>query len=56
MKTEYQLSLEKWARNLSDEQLNNYMQSLERFSDQELDALFFEDLRRMSDKTKAKLS
>lgn len=47
MKTEYQKSLEVWASGLSDEQLSKYMESLERFSDDELDALFYEDARRM---------
>lgn len=47
MKTEYQKSLEKWVRGLTDEQLSKYMESLERFNDDELDALFYEDARRM---------
>jgi hypothetical protein len=54
MKSEYQLSLELWAKNLTNDQLSNYMNFLERFSDQELDVLFFEDCRRLGniDKTK----
>lgn len=48
MKTEYQNSLLNWAKNLSDEKLSEYLNSLEKFSDTELDALFFEDIRRMT--------
>jgi hypothetical protein len=47
MKSEYQLSLELWAKNLTNDQLSNCMNFLDRFSDQELDVLFFEDLRRL---------
>lgn len=43
----YQVSLLNWVKNLSDEQLAEYMNSLEQFSDNELDALFFEELRRL---------
>ena len=48
MKTEYQASLQNWAKNLSDEKLSEYLNSLEKFSDTELDALLFEDIRRMT--------
>ena len=47
MKTVYQESLEAWARGLTDEKLNDYMSELERFTDDELDALFAEDIRRL---------
>lgn len=51
MKTEYKASLLNWVKNLSDEQLSEYINSSEQFSDNELDALFFEDIRRMTIKT-----
>lgn len=47
MNTEYQNSLSKWVKNLSDEKLSEYINSPENFSDSELDALFLEDIRRM---------
>lgn len=46
--TEYQKSLQAWAAGLSDEQLNSYMSELEKFTDDEVDALFHEDIKRMS--------
>jgi hypothetical protein len=47
MKTEYQKSLQAWAGSLTDGQLAQYVESLDRFSDDELDALTAEDVRRM---------
>jgi hypothetical protein len=47
MKTEYQKSLQAWAGGLTDGQLAQYMESLDLFSDDELDALTVEDVRRM---------
>lgn len=49
--TEYQKSLQEWVSNLSDEQLNNYMNDLSKFNDAELDALFFEDIKRIGKST-----
>lgn len=46
--TEYQKALQAWAANLSDDVLNSYMNDLSQFSDAELDALFYEDIKRMS--------
>lgn len=45
--TEYQKSLQEWVSNLSDEQLNNYMNDLSKFNDAEFDALFFEEIKRI---------
>ena len=47
MKTEYQKSLQAWVSGLTDNQLGEYVESLDRFSDDELDALTIEDVRRM---------
>jgi hypothetical protein len=47
MQTEYQQSLENWAKNLSDETLGRYMDMLDRFKIDELDALLREDLNRI---------
>lgn len=46
--TEYQKSLQEWAASLSDDALNSYMNDLSQFNDAELDALFYEDIKRMS--------
>jgi len=47
MKTEYQKSLQTWAGGLTDGQLAQYVESLDRFSDDEVDALVIEDARRI---------
>ena len=47
MQTEYQKSLETWVRDLTDSQLGAYIESLDRFNDDEVDALIIEDSRRM---------
>ena len=47
MKTEYQKSLQAWVSGLTDAKLAQYMESRDRFSDDELDALTIEDVRRM---------
>jgi len=47
MQTEYQQSLENWAKSLSDETLGRYMDMLDRFKIDELDALLKEDLNRI---------
>jgi len=48
MKTEYDIALQRWVRGLSDDQLSQYLESLDSFSDAEADALILEDIRRMS--------
>lgn len=45
MKSEYQKSLDNWARNLSDEQLSEYLLD-DRLSGPEFDAVMLEDIRR----------
>jgi hypothetical protein len=47
MKTEYRKSLETWVRGLTDSQLGAYIESLDRFNDDEIDTLITEDVRRM---------
>jgi len=47
MKTEHQKSLQAWVSGLTDSKLAEYMESLDLFSDDELDALTAEDVRRM---------
>jgi len=47
MKTEYQKSLQAWVSGLTDSKLHEYIESLDRFSDDELDALVIEDSRRI---------
>jgi hypothetical protein len=47
MKTEYQKSLQAWVSGLTDSKLAEYMESLDLFNDDELDALTVEDVRRM---------
>lgn len=46
MKTAYQESLEKWARGLTDEKLQELLID-DRIQGAEIDALFHEDVRRM---------
>ena len=47
MQTEYQKSLVTWVRDLTDNKLAQYIESLDRFNDDELAALTIEDSRRM---------
>jgi hypothetical protein len=47
MKTEYQQSLENWAKGLTNETLERYMDMLDRFKTDELNALLQEDMRRI---------
>jgi len=47
MQTEYQKSLHAWVSGLTNGKLAQYMESLDRFNDDEVDALIIEDSRRM---------
>jgi hypothetical protein len=47
MKTAYQESLQNWVSKLTNEQISDYMGMLDRFNDEEVDALLNEDVRRM---------
>ena len=48
MQTAHQLALEQWVHGLSDDQLSQYLENLDSFSDAEADALILEDIRRMT--------
>ena len=48
MKSEYQKSLINWVKGLSDSELAECFDDLDRFNDAELSALILEDIRRIS--------